>query len=160
MYFSILLSYLVVFHDSISFLFRYAEVRSPDTLVLYKDRAASTLSSSSNDDDGRTGKAKKDKDKGAGSQGEKFSVKLSLIVSIEVIQKTGKDTSTHLVIEAADETVELRFKGAVRNTGADSSSGGGGDMRTGLQEAERWKALLLLWKDYSIDYGEDNRLID
>ena len=33
-------------------------------------------------------------------------------------------------------------------------------MRTGLQEAERWKTLLLLWKDYAIDYGKSDRLID
>ena len=140
-------------------------MRSPGTLVLFKDRSASTLSSTSNDDNGRTGKVKntgKDKDKGAGSQGEKLSLKLSLIVSIEVIQKTGKDNSTHLIIELADETVELKFKASVRHTGTDSAtgSGGGGDMRTGLQEAERWKTLLLLWKDYSIDYGKSDRLIN
>ena len=66
------------FHDFILF-FRYAEVRSPGTLVLFKDRSSSTLSSTSNDDNGRTGKVKntgKDKDKGAGSQGEKLSLKL------------------------------------------------------------------------------------
>ena len=134
-------------------------------MVLFKDRSASTLSSTSNDDNGRTGKVKntgKDKDKGTGSQGEKLSLKLSLIVSIEVIQKTGKDNSTHLIIELADETVELKFKASVRHTGTDSAtgSGGGGDMRTGLQEAERWKTLLLQWKDYSIDYGESDRSID
>lgn len=69
-----------------------------------------------------------------------MNIKLKLAVTIEVVQKTGKDSSVHLLIELAEETLDLR----VQPQGE----------RTALEEAERWKTLLLQWKDYSIDHGE------
>ena len=85
-----------------------------------------------------------------------MSIKLCLIVSIDVIHKTGKDTSTsaHLLIQLPDSNLELKFKDTVRHTGTESGAIEGGGASTSLQEAERWKTLLLLWKDYSIDYGK------
>ena len=69
-----------------------------------------------------------------------MNIKLKLAVTIEVVQKTGKDSSVHLLIELAEETLDLRIQPQGE--------------RTALEEAERWKTLLLQWKDYSIDHGE------
>ena len=121
-------------------------MRSPGTILFFADKAASTLSSSSQDDHSRTGKTK-DK-KGGGPSGELMSLKLRLIVSIDVVQKTGKDNTAHLIMELSEGSVDLRFKGGRR-----LKENGEEETLTGLEEAERWKTLLLLWKDYSIDYG-------
>lgn len=72
-----------------------------------------------------------------------MNIKLKLAVTIEVVQKTGKDSSVHLLIELAEETLDLRIQPQGE--------------RTALEEAERWKTLLLQWKDYSIDHGERER---
>lgn len=71
---------------------------------------------------------------GKGS-GEKMSVELRLIVSCNVVQKEkkGADGGARMYLELSEDTVNLRFKD--------------------LEEAERWKTLLMLWKDYSIDYA-------
>ena len=79
-----------------------------------------------------------------------MSLKLKLVVSIEVVQKTGKDNTVHLIMELSDTTIDLRYKGEAKQTGGEE----GETALTALQEAEKWKSLLLLWKDYSIDYGK------
>ena len=126
-------------------LLRYAEVRSPGVLFFFKDESSSNPS----DDNMRTGKVK-DKEKGLGPLGEIMSLKLKLVVSIEVVQKTGKDNTVHLIMELSDTTIDLRYKGEAKQTGGEE----GETALTALQEAEKWKSLLLLWKDYSIDYGK------
>lgn len=116
-------------------------------LSIFRDEAAASLPQvleEPQDDDEGTGKRKeKHKNKGKDSEnstGELFSVKLQQVVTVEVTQKTGKDTSVHLLVELSEETLDLRVPA------------GQGD-RSVLEEAERWKALLLAWKDYSIDHG-------
>ena len=126
---------------------RYAVVKSPGVLAIFKDEAASSRPPVEDDvreDDEDTGK-KKDKKKNKGkdndnANGELFSIRLPQVVTVEVTQKTGKDSSVHLFIELSEETLDLRVPA------------GQGD-RTALEEAERWKSLLLAWKDYSIDHG-------
>lgn len=117
-------------------------MRSPGVLFFFKDRAAASGEESR--DTSASNDREKEKDKNKDSiAGELTSIKLKLAVTIEVVQKTGKDSSVHLLIELSDETLDLRVQAQ--------------EERTALEEAERWKALLLLWKDYSVDYGEGDR---
>ena len=109
----------------------YAEVQSPGVLVLYKDRDR-------NNDDSPEKKTGKTKD--STTKGEPKSINLRLAVTFEILQKTGKDSSVHLLIEMSEETLDLKIQPQ-------------GD-RSPLEEAERWKKLLVQWKDYSIDYGD------
>ena len=126
---------------------RYATVKSPGVLAIFRDEAAASrppVEEDVREDDEDTGK-KKDKKKNKGkdndnANGELFSIRLPQVVTVEVTQKTGKDSSVHLFIELSEETLDLRVPA------------GQGD-RTALEEAERWKTLLLAWKDYSIDHG-------
>lgn len=117
-----------------NFHFSYAEVQSPGTLVFFKDKdrnqALSDGSPSKN-----TGKTKE-----GGAGGEPKSINLRLAVTVEILQKTGKDAAVHLLIEMSEETVDLKIQPQGE--------------RSPLEEAERWKKLLLQWKDYSIDYGD------
>ena len=133
-----------------TFCCRYAVVRSPGVFVIFRDEAASLrppVIEEVEDEEMGMGKSK-DKHKNRGKDkdnenpnGELFSIKLPQVVTVEVNQKTGKDSSVHLLVELSDETLDLRVPA------------GQGD-RTALEEAERWKTLLLAWKDYSIDHGE------
>lgn len=117
-------------------------------LAICRDEAAASrpqIQEEIQDDDQGTGKVKdRQKNKGKDNEnagGELFSVKLPQVVTVEVTQKTGKDSSVHLLVELSDETLDLRVPA------------GQGD-RSALEEAERWKTLLLAWKDYSIDHGQ------
>jgi hypothetical protein len=119
--------------------------------VIFRDEAASLrppVVEEVEDEEMGMGKKSKDKQKNRGKDkdnenpnGELFSIKLPQVVTVEVNQKTGKDSSVHLLVELSEETLDLRVPA------------GQGD-RTALEEAERWKTLLLAWKDYSIDHGE------
>ena len=109
----------------------YAEVQSPGVLVLYKDR--------DRNNDGSPEKST-GKTKDSTTKGEPKSINLRLAVTFEILQKTGKDSSVHLLIEMSEETLDLKIQPQ-------------GD-RSPLEEAERWKKLLVQWKDYSIDYGD------
>ena len=119
-------------------------------LLFFRDEAASLrppVVKEVEDEEMGMGKSKdKHKNKGKDKDienpnGELFSIKLPQVVTVEVNQKTGKDSSVHLLVELSEETLDLRVPA------------GQGD-RTALEEAERWKTLLLAWKDYSIDHGE------
>lgn len=98
-------------------------------LVLYRDKSSGASPEKS------TGKVKE-----GGAKGEPKSINLRLAVTFEILQKTGKDSSVHLLIEMSEETLDLKIQPQ-------------GD-RTPLEESERWKRLLVQWKDYSIDYGD------
>jgi hypothetical protein len=119
---------------------RYAEVRAPGVLFFFKDQAAASGEEQRTTEKEKDKNKDKDKDKFESIAGELMHIKLKLAVTIEVVQKTGKDSSVHLLIELAEETLDLKVQAQGE--------------RTPLEEAERWKALLLQWKDYSIDHGE------
>jgi hypothetical protein len=119
---------------------RYAEVRAPGVLFFFRDQAAASGEEPRYTEKEKEKDKNKDKDKFESIAGELMHIKLKLAVTIEVVQKTGKDSSVHLMIELAEETLDLKVQAQGE--------------RTPLEEAERWKTLLLQWKDYSIDHGE------
>jgi hypothetical protein len=60
------------------------------------------------------------------------TVHLPLITDFSIVQKAGREL-VHLDLVLTEDVIKLRF--------------------TNLEEAERWKGLLIQWKDYAVDYG-------